>query len=84
MIEKLTGKTWDQAMRERLFTPLGLTSTVTLPEEALLHAAAVGHVDVGRRAGRRRPVVGPAALGRPRRPDHRDRRRRARASPGCT
>ena len=27
VIEKLTGKTWDAAMRERLFTPLGLTHT---------------------------------------------------------
>ncbi len=34
-------------MREMLFTPLGLTHTVTLPEEAILYAAAVGHVDVG-------------------------------------
>lgn len=43
MIEKVTGKKWDQALRERLFTPLGLEHTVTLPEEALLFAAAVGH-----------------------------------------
>jgi dipeptidyl aminopeptidase/acylaminoacyl peptidase/CubicO group peptidase (beta-lactamase class C family) len=45
VIEKITGQTWDQAMRDRLFTPLGLTQTVTLPEEALLYAAAVGHVE---------------------------------------
>ncbi|PRY44698.1 serine hydrolase [Umezawaea tangerina] len=43
VVEKVTGQTWDQAMRERLFTPLGLAHTVTLPEEALLFAAAVGH-----------------------------------------
>ena len=43
VIEKVAGQTWDQAMRERLFTPLGLAHTVTLPEEALLFAAAVGH-----------------------------------------
>ncbi|HEX6468865.1 MAG TPA: serine hydrolase [Streptosporangiaceae bacterium] len=43
VIEKVTGKTWDQALRERLFAPLGLTHTATLPEEALLFAAAVGH-----------------------------------------
>jgi len=43
VIEKLTGQSWDEAMRERLFTPLGLTRTVTLPEEAILHRAAVGH-----------------------------------------
>ena len=46
VIEKLTGTTWDQAMRDRLFTPLGLARTVTLPEEAILHSAAVGHIDV--------------------------------------
>ncbi|MTD58800.1 serine hydrolase [Amycolatopsis pithecellobii] len=43
VIEKLTGKTWDAAMRERLFDKLGLTHTVTLPEEALMFRAAVGH-----------------------------------------
>ena len=43
VIEKLTGQTWDTAMRERLFTPLGLTHTGTLPEDALLHRAAIGH-----------------------------------------
>ncbi|MGW7538964.1 serine hydrolase [Amycolatopsis sp. NPDC054798] len=43
VIEKLTGKTWDAAMRDKLYTPLGLTHTVTLPEEALLFRAAVGH-----------------------------------------
>ncbi|SDG56782.1 Dipeptidyl aminopeptidase/acylaminoacyl peptidase [Lentzea fradiae] len=45
VIEKLTGTTWDAAMREKLFEPLGLTRTGTLPEEALMHRAAVGHVD---------------------------------------
>jgi CubicO group peptidase (beta-lactamase class C family) len=49
VIEHLTGAIWDTAMRERLFDPLGLTHTNTLPEEALLFRAAVGHVgeDVG-------------------------------------
>jgi len=46
VIEKITGTTWDAAMAELLFRPLGLTHTVTLPEEAILHGAAVGHVDV--------------------------------------
>jgi dipeptidyl aminopeptidase/acylaminoacyl peptidase/CubicO group peptidase (beta-lactamase class C family) len=44
VIEKLTGLSWDDALRNRLFTPLGLKHTVTLPEEALLHRAAAGHV----------------------------------------
>jgi len=44
VIEVLTGKVWDEAMRERLFEPLGLKQTCTLPEEALLHRTAVGHI----------------------------------------
>lgn len=44
LIEVLRGKSWDEVLRERLFAPLGLTSAGTLPEEALLHGAAVGHV----------------------------------------
>jgi CubicO group peptidase (beta-lactamase class C family) len=43
VIEKLTGLSWDVAMRERLFEPLGLHRTVTLPEEALRHHTAMGH-----------------------------------------
>jgi dipeptidyl aminopeptidase/acylaminoacyl peptidase len=43
VIEMCTGRTWDAVMRERLFAPLGLTRTGTLPEEALLHRTAVGH-----------------------------------------
>lgn len=45
LIEKVTGTTWDQAMKDRLFTPLGLAKTVTLPEDALLHSAATGHLE---------------------------------------
>lgn len=44
VIEVLTDKVWDQAMRERLFAPLELTHTSTLPEEALLFRTAVGHI----------------------------------------
>lgn len=44
LIEKLTATTWDQALKDKLVSPLGLRQTVTLPEEALLHRAAVGHV----------------------------------------
>ncbi|QEW02920.1 serine hydrolase [Microbacterium lushaniae] len=46
IIEVLTGKTWDAAMSELLYEPLDLTHTVTLPEDAILHGAAVGHVEV--------------------------------------
>ncbi|MCO8274105.1 serine hydrolase [Actinoplanes sp. TRM 88003] len=44
VIEKLTGGTWDAAVRDRIVKPLGLRRTGTLPEEALLHRAATGHV----------------------------------------
>jgi CubicO group peptidase (beta-lactamase class C family) len=43
VVEKLTGGTWDAAVREKLVKPLNLTHTVTLPEEALMWRAAVGH-----------------------------------------
>jgi dipeptidyl aminopeptidase/acylaminoacyl peptidase len=46
VVEKLTGRTWDAALRERICGPLALTHAVTLPEEALLHRTAAGHVDV--------------------------------------
>jgi hypothetical protein len=54
VIEKLTGLTWDAALREKLFAPLGLGHTVTLPEEALLFRTAAGHVDT-----KAEPVLAP-------------------------
>jgi len=54
IIEVLTGQVWDDAMRERLFEPLGLQHTVTLPEQALLFDTAVGHLK-----GLPEPVVTP-------------------------
>jgi CubicO group peptidase (beta-lactamase class C family) len=44
VIEKVTGRSWDRVLRERIIRPLGLTHTNTLPEEAILFRAAVGHV----------------------------------------
>jgi dipeptidyl aminopeptidase/acylaminoacyl peptidase/CubicO group peptidase (beta-lactamase class C family) len=46
VIEKLTGLTWDAALRQKIYAPLGLKHTVTLAEEALLFRTAAGHVDV--------------------------------------
>jgi CubicO group peptidase (beta-lactamase class C family) len=43
IIEMLDGRIWDVSLRRRLIEPLGLTQTVTLPEEAIMHRAAVGH-----------------------------------------
>ena len=64
IIEILDGQSWDESLRARLVGPLGITRTVTLPEEAILHRAAVGH----RRCGTPVDVwnlprgVGPAGL----------------------
>jgi CubicO group peptidase (beta-lactamase class C family) len=70
IVEVLTGRTWDAALRERIIAPLGLTATVTLPEEAILHRAAVGHVATGGSASAPAPAarwvlprcMGPAGL----------------------
>lgn len=43
LVEVLRGRVWDAVLREQLLRPLGLHSAGTLPEEALLHGAAVGH-----------------------------------------
>jgi len=59
VIEKLTGLTWDAALREKLFAPLGLKHTVTLPEEALLFRTAAGHVDTVRTDKGAEPVLAP-------------------------
>src|SRR6266851_968832 len=47
IIEVLDGQSWDESLRERLTSPLSVTQTVTLPEEAILHRAAVGHHSCG-------------------------------------
>lgn len=68
IIEVLTGQTWDAALRERVFQPLGLERALTLPEQALLHRAAVGHLGEPDEELRSSPVwglprsVGPAGL----------------------
>ncbi|MEV0166021.1 CubicO group peptidase (beta-lactamase class C family) [Nonomuraea fuscirosea] len=45
VLEKLTGKRWDDVLREGIGEPLGLTHTWTLPEDVLRFRAAMGHVD---------------------------------------
>lgn len=47
VVEQLTGKVWDQALREQICGPLGLTHTWTLPEDVLRFGAAMGHRDDG-------------------------------------
>lgn len=65
LIEVVTGITWDAALRERLVAPLGLTHTVTLPEEALLYRAALGHISLPGQPPTPAPVWGPMRAGGP-------------------
>ncbi|RVX45532.1 CubicO group peptidase (beta-lactamase class C family) [Nonomuraea polychroma] len=44
VVEVLTGLTWDQALKDLLFTPLGLEHSMTLPEEALRFRVAMSHL----------------------------------------
>lgn len=43
LIEVARGTVWDAAVQHHICSPLGLTDTVTLPEEAILRSVAVGH-----------------------------------------
>ncbi|MFI7611363.1 serine hydrolase domain-containing protein [Nonomuraea terrae] len=44
LVARLRGVSWEQAMREHLFGPLGVTHAALLGEEAVYFRAAVGHV----------------------------------------
>jgi CubicO group peptidase (beta-lactamase class C family) len=44
IMEVAEGRTWDAIMRDRLFVPLGLTSTSTRPEFVDPSRAATGHI----------------------------------------
>ncbi|MFF0151689.1 serine hydrolase domain-containing protein [Micromonospora sp. NPDC005203] len=44
VVERLTGLTWDQALKNLLFEPLGLHRSMTLPEEALRFRVAMSHL----------------------------------------
>lgn len=44
IIEVQLGVSWDEAVRTKLAEPLGLSSTVTLPEEAIRYRVAYGHM----------------------------------------
>lgn len=43
LAQRLTRKSWYRLIRERIFEPLQMAHAATLPEEALLHRASVGH-----------------------------------------
>ncbi|MFN0180831.1 MAG: serine hydrolase domain-containing protein [Gemmatimonadales bacterium] len=54
LIEYLTGKSFDQLLRERVIGPLGLERTVTSADEAILHRTAVGSLPDPERPGAHR------------------------------
>ena len=43
IVEKTLGTTFEAAMRERVFEPMGLDRSTYFASEAILHSAAVGH-----------------------------------------
>ncbi|MFB4284347.1 serine hydrolase domain-containing protein [Nonomuraea sp. MTCD27] len=47
LVEVLRGKPFHDVLRERLVIPLGLHTAVTDTYEAILHRAAVGHIETG-------------------------------------
>lgn len=44
VIEVLTRKSWDAALQERIFDPLGMEHAFSRPEDALRFRCAIGHV----------------------------------------
>lgn len=58
IIEKVTGRPYSEALRERLLSPIGAHRTTVLAEEMLAHRYAVGHIV----APGKPPVVPPMVL----------------------
>ena len=44
IVEVLTGATFEEVLRDRIFGPMGLRHTVSFADEAIVHPTAVGHV----------------------------------------
>lgn len=44
IVEVLMATTFEDALRDRIFSPLGLQHTVSFADEAIVHPVAVGHV----------------------------------------
>ncbi|HEX6420164.1 MAG TPA: serine hydrolase domain-containing protein [Acidimicrobiales bacterium] len=55
LLEVTTGDHFDRALRRRLTRPLGCRATLTLPQHALLHGVAAGHVQAPGGAPTRQP-----------------------------
>lgn len=51
IVEVLTGKAWDDVMRERIFGPLKMDDAFTRPEEGIRFSCAIGHVPSRRHPG---------------------------------
>jgi CubicO group peptidase (beta-lactamase class C family) len=58
IVEVLTGKTWGDALKQRLLAPIGAEMTLTRPEDALLHRTAAGHMVDLQRNVKRTPIWG--------------------------
>ncbi len=43
LCQKLTGKSWYNLVKEKIFQPLGMEHAAATPEDALLYRASVGH-----------------------------------------
>ena len=61
LIEVVTGKTYEEATRELLFLPLGMTRSCFSAAEAITHRVAVGHVIVDEKPTVARPWAFPRA-----------------------
>jgi CubicO group peptidase (beta-lactamase class C family) len=61
LIEVVTGKTYEAAVRELLFIPLGMTKSCFNADEAITHRVAVGHVIVDEQPRVARPWAFPRA-----------------------
>jgi CubicO group peptidase (beta-lactamase class C family) len=44
LVEVVGGQVFEDALRDRIFAPLGLQQTVSFADEAIVHPTAVGHV----------------------------------------
>lgn len=51
VIEVLTGKSWDMALQERIFDPLGMDHAFSQPEQAIRFSCAIGHVPSQKKKG---------------------------------
>jgi len=43
LVQHLTGKSWYDAVKERIFRPVGMDHAIVVPEDALLYRSSVGH-----------------------------------------